>query len=334
MSMIFIGYSPEDEKKERKYYEEMENTTEQWRPVYLNGVVYPYEISNLARLRRVDTHKIIKPLLSSSGYYQYELWKKNKSVRSGAHRLVATAFIPVPNKYIKDGYEISDLEINHIDGVKTHNLPYNLEWCTSQENIDHAWKIGLCDPITGQNASIYSTSKETVHRICKLLARGWSSKDISDELGVTFDTVRNIRAGKSWKYISKKYKFKPSIASIPYKIDDATFHKICQDIEDNEMKNKEIAKKYNIAPAYVSDIRRGDVRPEISKDYDFKKNAYKKLAKRDNDDLIHLICSNLQHGVKPTEIKKKYPQYKLSLSFISEIKHGKLRTDISRLYNF
>ena len=332
MSKIFIGYNKEDEAKERRYYEELEKCEEEWRRVYFYGKKYNYEVSNHGRLRNRSTGKIVKLHETQQGYFQVELWDHSDVKRTGIHRLVAMMFIKIPAKY--SNMDIHDLQINHIDGVKSHNMPYNLEWCTGEENMLHSWKTGLRENCYGEKHGSATITNDDVLMVCKYISEGYSSSRVSELTGVSFDIVHNIRNGKSWKWISKDYKFKPSIDSIPFKIDDETFHKICKDIEDNDLTNKEIAKKYGVSHAYIPQIRNGNVRPEISSQYDFKKNAYKKLAKKDNDDLIHLICSNLQHGVKPTEIRKKYPQYKLSLSFISEIKHGKLRKDISNLYDF
>lgn len=51
-------------------------------------------------------------------------------------RLVAETFIP--NTESKE-------EVNHINGNKYDNRVVNLEWVTSKENKEHAWRNGLCN---------------------------------------------------------------------------------------------------------------------------------------------------------------------------------------------
>lgn len=51
------------------------------------------------------------------------------------HRIVASTFMPNSN--------LDNLQVNHIDGDKSNNSLDNLEWCTSQENILHAFRCNL-----------------------------------------------------------------------------------------------------------------------------------------------------------------------------------------------
>lgn len=101
----------------------------------------PYDISNLGNVRRQLNAKYkyknrlyIKPYKNNKGYLCVNLYKECKVYKRQLHRLIAQAFIPNPNNLD---------EINHIDGNPLNNSIENLEWCTHQYNIQHAWNNGL-----------------------------------------------------------------------------------------------------------------------------------------------------------------------------------------------
>lgn len=73
----------------------------------------------------------IKQFINRCGYYRATLYKNGKPRPFTVHRLVATAFIPNPDK-LKD--------INHIDFNKQNNNVKNLEWCSRSYNVKHAIK--------------------------------------------------------------------------------------------------------------------------------------------------------------------------------------------------
>lgn len=114
---------------------------EEWRTI-CEGF---YEVSNMARVRRAKDGentfqgRIKKPSLSINGYMIFGAFMKGKRKNILLHRAVAEAFIgPCPPSH----------QVNHIDGVKTNNLPSNLEYVTISENQKHANYLGLAYPPT------------------------------------------------------------------------------------------------------------------------------------------------------------------------------------------
>ncbi len=89
-----------------------------------------YEVSESGNLRRGK--KMIKGSVKPSGYFEYSMSIDGKRIYALAHRLVATAFIPMV-----DGKD----EVNHIDCDRLNNKAENLEWCTHAENIQHSRRL-------------------------------------------------------------------------------------------------------------------------------------------------------------------------------------------------
>lgn len=132
---------------------------EKWKDVV--GYEGIYEVSNMGRIRRHDEHpfvtkngnkiqfkkRFLTPLQSHkkdkkrSGY-RHVCFTKGKYCRLQGkrfskyrwHRVVAQAWIPNP---------LNKLEVNHKNGIKYDNRVCNLEWVTSEENMQHAIDTGL-----------------------------------------------------------------------------------------------------------------------------------------------------------------------------------------------
>ena len=106
---------------------------EHWKPI--PGFEHCGEISNLGRIRS-SRGLIRKTVVGNNGYIRVGLKKidgKNTNYVT-VHRLVALAFC---GEY-QEGFTV-----NHINGVKTDNRAENLEWCSSKNNVRHAYRLGL-----------------------------------------------------------------------------------------------------------------------------------------------------------------------------------------------
>lgn len=87
-----------------------------------------YQVSNLGRVKRVKTNRVLKGRKDKGGYLVVCLYKNGSKSNKRIHRLVAEAFIPnTDNKPT----------VNHIDEDKTNNMVSNLEWMTVKENLNH-----------------------------------------------------------------------------------------------------------------------------------------------------------------------------------------------------
>ena len=108
-----------------------------WKDIVIekNGILYDftnlYKVSNLGRIKsyvRDKNGKIMSPKKEKSGYMQICLRNNGEKEIFKVHRLVATAFLPNPDKLP---------QVNHKDENKTNNNVDNLEWCSASYNTNY-----------------------------------------------------------------------------------------------------------------------------------------------------------------------------------------------------
>ena len=223
----------------KKYYELVENNSdgEMWRDIEL-GDKPLYQISSHGRVRRIDNFHMLSPfhsyrkdsygnfILTRPTYLRVQLYYYKDGKRFKKHeeisRLVAKAFIPIPKKYLDEGYSENELEVNHIKGGYQiyNNFVSNLEWCTSEENIAKAFETGLRNPPYGESHNASFLKSSDIEMICSEIENcipvNVAYERIKNRLSINISyrifryTFYNIKYGISWKSISKKYKFSHS----------------------------------------------------------------------------------------------------------------------------
>ena len=114
-----------------------------WKPVV--GYEGLYKVSNWGRVKSMNYNhsgkeRIMKLSPDKDGYLQLTLCKNNIKKVYKVHRLVAEAFLEIPEElkqYIGTAY----LHINHKDENKQNNVVSNLEWCDSKYNTNYGTAI-------------------------------------------------------------------------------------------------------------------------------------------------------------------------------------------------
>ena len=170
---------------------------ERWKNIKIDNKKTGYKVSNFGNVKN-KRGKLLSGYYDRDGYVRFTLSIHKRPRHFFSHRLVAEAFLK--NVKSKD-----KTQVNHIDGIKDHNIPSNLEWCTASYNVAHAFMTGLKHSILGEENVLSVYSENTIREICKMLSIGISNKIISEKLKVNQKYITDIKKGRRWKHISSKY---------------------------------------------------------------------------------------------------------------------------------
>lgn len=165
-----------------------------------------YQASNQGRIRSMPRKswngktivdrktRILRNQNLPDGYQQVGIMMPGeRQLRYYVHRLVASAFIPnVNNKPF----------VNHIDGVKHHNTPDNLEWVTKSENAKHSFATGLqCNK--GEQHPSHKVTTADVLKIRERYKNGESTYHIfnSGDYKLSYTNIKDIVSRRLWVHV-------------------------------------------------------------------------------------------------------------------------------------
>lgn len=207
---------------------------EEWRPIteqICNKILPYYHISILGRIYSIRSNKILEISNSDKGYGLVNLSLSGGLNRTYfIHRLVLKTFTPIENDEL--------FQVNHKDGNKKNNIIYNLEWCTSKENIYHARQNGYYGSYAGENNPSAKITVEQAEQIAQLLMVDikYTYKQIAEMVGgkCTENVVANIARGKTWYEVYNKYNLSERSKSTNITLTNDQLHSICKYLENNK----------------------------------------------------------------------------------------------------
>ena len=161
---------------------------ERWRDV--PGYEGRYIVSDHGNMWSVLAWKPLRHHLDRHGRPSVKLSRNYHRRATYVSSLVLEAFTgPRP-----DGKECS-----HLDGDPLNNHISNLVWETREENMARKLEHGTLP--WGERQWMSKLTKSDVRGVRRRLARGESYTSIGRKYGVNYQTIRDIRLGKTWRHL-------------------------------------------------------------------------------------------------------------------------------------
>lgn len=146
-----------------------------------------YEVSEDGEIRNMKTGIALRQFEGKDGYMRTQFAGKTRLV----HRVVADCFISTVK-----GKDF----VNHIDGNKMNNNASNLEWCTRNENMKHAYDHSLKSSKGVKNGRCKLT-EDDVKYIREHYIKGdnvFGEKGLANKFGVARQTIGAVITGQNW----------------------------------------------------------------------------------------------------------------------------------------
>lgn len=157
-----------------------------------------YRISSFGRIKSCHINKkgigwqLLDCSIDLKGYKRINLYRDSTRVNWKVHRLVAIHFIENPE---------AKKEVNHKDGIKINNRVENLEWCSTLENMRHAFSNSLVPFRIGETNGRAKLKEADVFQIRKLAKSGVDYKLIAKSYPVNAATINKIINKKLWSHV-------------------------------------------------------------------------------------------------------------------------------------
>jgi hypothetical protein len=156
-----------------------------------------YQVSSLGRVRSKDRTvrhnwggnkkvkgKILSQLITPNGYCQVFIWKNGKRRVFSVHRLVLLTFV---------GLCPDNMEVRHLNSIKTDNRLSNLVYGTHSENVIDTIKLG--------RNSRQKLTPGIVEEIRKRILLGDSIKTLAQEYSVSTRAISKIKKRQTYSWM-------------------------------------------------------------------------------------------------------------------------------------
>lgn len=166
-----------------------------WKPIV--GFEGKYEISDRGRVRCIiegnhgqyKAGRIVKSSPHQNHYLFVTLYGPPHKRRS-IHSLVLEAFkCPRPNGCVA----------RHLDGVRTHNTPDNLEWGTSAQNAQDSKDHGTF--VIGEKNGTAILDEHAVLRMRQLRQEGLTLKQLGEIFNTHLSNVSLVVRKRTWSHV-------------------------------------------------------------------------------------------------------------------------------------